>query len=68
MGIRLSESVVKPFVWWGCYDVVFFPASAPRLLIGLSSNPEKDLPLKNTSMHATGSIKLKLNLVARQGH
>ena len=37
-------------------------------LIGLSLNPEKDLPLKNTSKHATGSIELKLNLVARQGH
>ena len=33
MGIWLSESVVKPFVWWGCYDVVFFPASAPRLFV-----------------------------------
>ena len=31
-------------------------------LIGLSLNPEKDLPLKNTSKHATGSIELKLNL------
>ena len=31
VGIWLSESVVKPFGWWGCYDVVFFPASAPRL-------------------------------------
>ena len=37
-------------------------------LIGLSVNPEKDLPLKNTSKHATGSIELILNLVARQGH
>ena len=37
-------------------------------LIGLSLNTEKDLPLKNTSKHATGSIELKLNLVARQGH
>ena len=37
-------------------------------LIGLSLDPEKDLPLKNTSKHATGSIELKLNLVARQGH
>ena len=37
-------------------------------LIGLSLNPEKDLPLKNTSKHATGSIDLKLNLVARQGN
>ena len=38
-------------------------------LIGLLSlNAEKDLPLKNTSKHATGSIELKLNLVARQGH
>ena len=37
-------------------------------LIGLSLNAEKDLPLKNTSKHATGSIELKLNLVARQGH
>ena len=38
-------------------------ANRPRSL-----NPEKDLPLKNTSKHATGSIELKLNLVARQGH
>ena len=30
MGIWLSESVIKPFVWWGCYDVVFFLACAPR--------------------------------------
>ena len=30
-------------------------------LIDLSLNPEKDLPLKNTSKHATGSIELKLN-------
>ena len=37
-------------------------------LIGLSLNPEKDLSLKNTSKHATGSIELKFNLVARQGH
>ena len=37
-------------------------------LIGLSLNAEKDLPLKNTSKPATGSIELKLNLVARQGH
>ena len=34
-------------------------------LIRLSLNTEKDLPLKNTSKHATGSIELKLNLVAR---
>ena len=34
-------------------------------LVGLSLNAEKDLPLKNTSKHATGSIELKLNLVAR---
>ena len=26
----------------------------------LSLNPEKDLPLKNTSKHDTGSIELKL--------
>ena len=31
VGIWLSESVVKPFVWWGCYDVVFFLAFAPQL-------------------------------------
>lgn len=30
MGIWLSESVIKPFVWWGWYDVVFFLAYAPR--------------------------------------
>ena len=35
-------------------------------LVGLSLNAEKDLPLKNTSKPATGSIEL--NLVARQGH
>ena len=29
-------------------------------LIDLSLNPEKDLPLKNTSKHDTGSIELKL--------
>ena len=29
--VWLSESVVKPFVWWGCYDVVFFLAFAPQL-------------------------------------
>ena len=23
MGIWLSEAVVKRFVWWGCYDVVY---------------------------------------------
>ena len=38
-------------------------------LIGLSLNPEKDLPLKLlASIYATGLIELKLNLVARQGH
>ena len=29
-------------------------------LMDLSLNPEKDLPLKNTSKHDTGSIELKL--------
>ena len=35
MGIWLSESVVKPFVWWGCYVTYFlglFQKSAPRLV------------------------------------
>ena len=45
-----------------------FHSFGAATLIGLSLNAEKDLPLKNTSKHATGSIELKLNLVARQGH
>ena len=46
MGIWLSEGVVKRFVRWGCYDVVFFsgPCSLTSELVSLAGGETKESP------------------------